>query len=243
MGPAIRQYIAQAIRGMVESLNQTVEQSLSVRSLGWRWQAWTTGRSFGEIVLLNSLIFRVEQVFLIHKESGLLLQHLSADGIATHDPDLISAMLTAIQDFVKDSFGGSAHDTIRSLTVGDRLVWVEAGPLAVVACVIQGHPPAELRDILCNQVDALHRECRDRLMAFSGDTSSLHVCGPYLQPCLRAQYRDVASPRKSLAVRLAIAALPVVALAALGWWTMVRYQQRAIRSQQQVAWQTTYRGH
>ena len=35
------------------------------------------GKSFAEVVLLNTLRYRVEQVFLIHAESGLLLQHVT----------------------------------------------------------------------------------------------------------------------------------------------------------------------
>ena len=65
---------------MLESLNTTLEHSLSWRSLRWRLDARRTGKSFAEIVLLNTLVYRVEQVFLIHRPSGLLLQHLTARG-------------------------------------------------------------------------------------------------------------------------------------------------------------------
>lgn len=78
IGPAIRKAISAAISGLIQSLNQTLEYSLSIRGLRWRWEAIRTGKTFAEVVLLRSLLYRVEQVFLIHRESGLLLQHVSA---------------------------------------------------------------------------------------------------------------------------------------------------------------------
>ena len=51
MGPAIRKAIAHALAGMMESLNQAVEHSVSLRALRWRWTALTTGKPFAEIVL------------------------------------------------------------------------------------------------------------------------------------------------------------------------------------------------
>lgn len=75
MMPAIRQAIANALRSMVQSLNQTIEHSLSLQSLQWRLEALRTGKPFAEIVLLHTLRYRVEQVFLIHSQTGLLLAH------------------------------------------------------------------------------------------------------------------------------------------------------------------------
>ena len=104
MGPAIRKAVAASLVGMVESFNRTLEHSLSWRSLTWRVEAFRTGRSFGEVVLLHTLLFRVEQVFLIDRTSGLLLQHVQAGVAGVQDADMVSGMLTAIRDFVGDSF-------------------------------------------------------------------------------------------------------------------------------------------
>ena len=35
-----------------------------------------TGRSFAEVVMLRSLVYRVEQIFLIHRETSLSLLHV-----------------------------------------------------------------------------------------------------------------------------------------------------------------------
>ena len=59
IGPAIRKAIAHTLATMVESLNRTVEHSFSWRALQWRWTAFRTGKPFAEIVLLNTLEYRV----------------------------------------------------------------------------------------------------------------------------------------------------------------------------------------
>jgi OOP family OmpA-OmpF porin len=75
MGPAIRKSISETMQQMLENLNQLLEESLSPKSLRWRFDAWRTGRSYSELVLLNTLEFSVEQVFLIHRKTSLLIHH------------------------------------------------------------------------------------------------------------------------------------------------------------------------
>ncbi len=127
MGPAIRRAIAAAFSEMVQSLNQSLEYSISIKGLKWRLEALRTGKSFAEVVLSHTLLYRVEQVFLIHRETGLLLQHVEAGVAAVQDVDLVSGMLTAIQDFVHDSFGAERSDALDSMQVGELTVWIERG--------------------------------------------------------------------------------------------------------------------
>ena len=63
--PAVRIAVSSALRGMVDTLNQVLEQSLSLRSWKWRVEAWRTGKTFAEVVLLRTLVYRVEQLLLV----------------------------------------------------------------------------------------------------------------------------------------------------------------------------------
>ena len=114
IGPAIRTSIAASIRDFAEALNQIVEKSVSLRSIQWRVESIITGKPFSEILMARSLLYSVEQMFLIHRKSGLLLLHVAANGSVLKDADMISGMLTAIQDFLSDSFtdGGQELETI-----------------------------------------------------------------------------------------------------------------------------------
>lgn len=222
IGPAIRKAVAASLAAMVESLNRALEQSLSWRAIKWRVTALRTGKSFGEIVLLNTLLYRVEQVFLIDRASGLLLLHVHTGPVDVQDADMVSGMLTAIRDFVRDSFGGSEQDSLDALRVGELSVWIEQGPRAVVAAVIRGNAPHDLRRILQDALDTIHLEHADALDSFDGDTSPFETSRPTLEACLQAQYRTDGTPRsRAFWIVLALAA------GAIGLWAVVSSRAQA----------------
>src|SRR6516225_539822 len=141
MGPAIRKAIAESMNDKLQGLNQALRYAFTLRGLRWRLEALRSGTTFGDVVLKHTLVFRVEHVFLIHRKSGLLLEHIAAEDATARDPHLVSGMLTAIQDFVRDSFDDPSAvegGAIDSLRLGDLLLWCEAGPQAYLAAVIRG---------------------------------------------------------------------------------------------------------
>lgn len=215
MGPAIRKAIASAFREMVQSLNQTLEYSVSLKGLKWRLEALRTGKSFAEVVISHTLLYRVEQVFLIHRETGLLLQHVQAGAAPVQDADLVSGMLTAIQDFVHDSFAPGRNDSaLDSMEVGEFTVWVERGSQAVLAAVIRGTAPNELRRLMQDALDAIHVEQRDALEAFAGDSTPFAASRPHLESCIQMQIEAVSRKRPSPVLLAALGLL----LLALGLW-------------------------
>src|SRR5919109_162002 len=79
IGPMVRRSIAESLRRLMQSLNQALEHTFSWRGLKWRFEALRTGKSFAEVVMLRSLVYRVEQLFLIHRKTSLSLLHVAAD--------------------------------------------------------------------------------------------------------------------------------------------------------------------
>ena len=225
MGPAIRKAIVETVRGMLESTNRAIEASLSVQGLRWRIEAWRSGKSFAEIVLLHSLVYRVEQLLLIHKETGLLLRHVVASDAEAQDPDMVSGMLTAIRDFVRDSFGGKSGDSLDVFQVGELEVLVEDSPRAVLAAVVRGHPPPELRVELERALEAIEARFGTALDAFGGDTAPFEGAKDALESCLRARY-DEKHPRGRGAVRMVWLAAAVIATLLIGWLVWWRADHR-----------------
>jgi OOP family OmpA-OmpF porin len=187
MGPAIRKSIAAALASLVEATNQALEHSLTPRGLWWRLEALRTGVSFGEVVMRKSIAFRVEQVMLIHRESGLLLAHVIQDGVVVADADMVSGMLTAIQSFIHDSFSVDAGDKLQTMRVGDLNVWVEQGAEAYLAAVIRGSAPASLNELLQQNLEGIHAEQGRELADFHGETGPFVACEPRLRACLHTQ--------------------------------------------------------
>jgi OOP family OmpA-OmpF porin len=219
IGPAIRKAVAASLAAMVESLNRSLEHSVSARALQWRLEAFRTGTSFGEIVLLKTLLFRVEQVFLIHRKSGLLLQHVRAGPAHVEDAQLVSAMLTAIRDFVQDSFRTPDQDSLDALKVGDLSIWVEQGPGAILAAVIRGTAPPSLRQVLQHALETVHLQYAEPLDAFTGDAGPFETTRPILEECLTAEFRPGTTRRRRGG--LILITLLLIALAA---WAALTYR-------------------
>ncbi len=230
MAPAIRKSIISIMHGMVQSLNHMLENSFSFQGLKWRLESMHTGKSFAEIVMLHTLAYRVEQVFLIHKADGLLLQHVSFMEEDTQNADLVSSMLTAIQDFVRDSFQVEANDSIEKLSMGNMVVHIEAGSKIVLAAVVRGNAPAEFTETLQQRCELIHKQMAGALEAFDGDASVFNAVRPDMESCLLSQ--TASTPTGSnLKAKLMLSAL---ALALVGWsvwgWYQADREQKLIRA-------------
>ena len=232
LGPAIRKAIAETMAGLVRSINSAVEHSLSVRGLRWRIEAWRTGVPYAEIVIKHALLYRVEQVFLIHAESGLLIAHVTAPGLNVADADLISGMLTAIQDFVRDSFRPAEGGSLSTFTVGEHTVHVESGPRALIAAVIRGQSPETVTQRLQTTLEQIHLEFASQLAEFKGDAAPFEAARPLLEENLETVLSTdrPAQPSRLDSVRWAAPLLLLVFIAAgLLLQSRLRWQ-RAVRA-------------
>ncbi len=224
IGEAVRKSVANALSDLAESINQTLERRLSFESLKWRIEGWRTGRDFGEIVLTRSLGYRVEQVFLIHRETGLLLQHVSRSDEVL-DSDMVSGMLTAIQDFVRDSFGGKGGKGMRSVEMDDGLnLWAQHGPTTILAAVVSGTPPPELHDRLQQTLERVEAECAPLLTPFHGDAAAFTAARPPLESCLLGQQGQKAAKRSRYF--FVVFAVAVVLAIGLGFFLIARSHRR-----------------
>jgi OOP family OmpA-OmpF porin len=236
LGPAIRKAIAETLAGLVASINSTIEHSLSPRGLRWRVEAWRTGVPYAQIVLKHALVYRVEQVFLVHTETGLLLSHAWAPDLAASDPDLISGMLTAIRDFVADSFSPERDaGGLRQFSVGELTVFVEQGPRAMIAAVVRGQAPDTLLARLQDTLETIHLQFSAPLADFDGDAAPLAGVRPLLAECLAtvvATGRERDGRRPAWLPWAIAAGLAILVLGGLAWrshrrWTRAVAQLRS----------------
>jgi outer membrane protein OmpA-like peptidoglycan-associated protein len=190
MGPAIRRSITETLRGMLESFNEALEHSLSWRGFQWRIEALRTGKRFSDVVLMHSLLYRVEQIFLIHRKTGLALNHVVAPSVATQDPSLVAGMLSAIQEFAKDSFEAASGDALDRANIGGLEIWVEQGPEAVLAAVIRGHAPESYRLSMKEVLENIQQNYSAALARFEGESGPFRAIDNQLTPLLEAQLKQ-----------------------------------------------------
>ena len=195
IGPAIRRSIREALKSMMDTVNTVLENSLSPKSIRWRVEALSSGKSFSEVVLAHTLDYRVEQLFLIERHSGLLILQLYADTVEVKDGDVISGMLKAVQDFVRDSFDIKKDAVLESLEIDGLEVLIEPGPKAILAAVIRGIPGQEVKDRMKEIIETIHLQHGPLLESFEEDTTSSEPLIPFLRGGLLTQYKTEKTTR------------------------------------------------
>ena len=142
---------------------------------------------------------KILKIFLIHKETGLLLQHSVSDTAITKDPDVVSSMLSAFQDFLRDSFVTEPYSDLETIKLGELTVLIEHSPSAIVAAVVRGTPPTGIRQQLSETVEHVHKNEHKRIEDYSGDTSEFEHLQDLLVACLTKQMRDTKKVTKTVA--------------------------------------------
>ncbi len=237
IGPAIRESVSEMLSSMIQQMNQTMDNSFSLRSIKWRIQALRTKQSFAEVMLAETMLYQVEQVFFIHRNTSLLINHLSSERAIVKDPDMVSGMLSAVSDFIKDSFKVDKQQSIKSIKFGRLNLLIEAGPHALIVAAVRGIAPVDLQVKLREQLEDLHRLFGMQLEEFDGDVDRFPDTYQQLHSCLLSQNKqDNGTADQKKTPWAAIAMLALLLLIPLGlfvkskiemskWQTIVAHLQ------------------
>ncbi|MDR1922662.1 MAG: OmpA family protein [Candidatus Adiutrix sp.] len=224
IGPAIRRSVSEALFSKLQSFNTTLETSLSLKGLKWRVEALRTRKTFSEIVLLKTLVYQVEEIFLIHAETGTALEHLQIEGLENRDTDMVGSMLTAILSFIRDSFTRAGHDNLETMQFGERTIYFRRSGQMYLACVVLGSPPAALPQELQEALDLIVVECAEDMANFSGDIEGFKKARRYLSDFLIAKYKE--KPRQmSFLSRVVIFMIIAALLGGAGWLYRRHYEE------------------
>lgn len=171
IGQLVVRAVSEAVQDLARKVDAQVRRSFDVKGVLWRLRARLGGASQAEVALRSSLPFIVREVFFIHRETGILLQHTSGDGESGRDSELISSMLTAIRDFTQDAFGRGEGEHLEEIEYGDESILIEVSSHAYLAVVITGIEPPGYRERMRTALVDLEHEYADNLSNFDGDTS------------------------------------------------------------------------
>ncbi len=175
--PIIGQIVVRAVREASRELARSVDHQLrsgfSMRSFGRRLHARASGVSDTEMILRDAMPFAMAEIFLIHRESGLLIQHISHESSVSSDSDLVGGMLTAIRDFSADAFGRGEAGQLDEIQYGERRILIEAAQHAYLAVVVNGIEPAGFRTEMRERVIEIDSAYVQHLRHYTGDPAPL----------------------------------------------------------------------
>jgi hypothetical protein len=120
--------------------------------------------------------YTIEEAFLVDN-AGVLLVHISRGESKAIDAKLVSGMLTAVQEFVKDSFTGNDdfqnenmdEGALGKLEYGDFQIVIERGIHSFLSAVISGYDNKRLRKRMRDVVEDFEAKYSTVLEDWDGD--------------------------------------------------------------------------
>jgi len=110
-------------------------------------------------------------------------------------------------------------------------VWVEQGPLAILAVAIRGTAPLELREVIQETLERIHLQYGQALKNFAGDAAVFADTEPLLEECLQSGYdvenQPASSARTLSPFRIIVGVILMALLVAGFFWLRDRRRWNA----------------
>ncbi len=175
LGGMVARSVKEAVRNLADRIDAQRKQAFNFQRIFSKVRATSRGVSGSAVDFRDALPFSVEELFIIHSDSGLLIHHESCHPEESTDSDIIGSMLTAISDFVQDSFGQGLEGNLDEIEYGGMRILLERFQHVYVAAVVDGIESYDYRHEIRRRVGAFERENRQELVDYAGDTSRLDI--------------------------------------------------------------------
>lgn len=197
MGALVIRSVSESMRELARNIDDRMRGTFNLGTLTQRLRARATGVSEVDIAIRQSLPFKVDELFLVHTETGILLQYLArkvdpltnTESLITEDEDseVISGMLTAFQDFVEDAFGSEDEGSLDEFQYGQKQVHIKPGRHIYIAVVIQGIAPRGFGATISDHVYRIESEYAEDLREFTGNMAVFDDVAVLLKSIMDAQ--------------------------------------------------------
>ena len=172
IGSTILKYMAETM----QEINQKLEKAVSVEGITRKFKAKLQGMSEAELLMKETTPSTVKAVFLIQKDSGLVITAVQQSEQEQLESEMVAGMLTAIRSFVNDCISQSGNIAeIDAIEYGTSTIVLEVAGSCYLAVVMQGETRQwfkyKMRAIFKNLV----QEYGGKIQSFNGDPASIPV--------------------------------------------------------------------
>jgi len=129
----------------------------------------------------------IEDIFLLHR-SGILLKHYTRRLRPNIDSDLLSGMLVAVQEFIKDSFRGEGGQ-LDEVRFGDMRIKILEGKWTIIAALIRGEATEEHRRQMRAALKDLETRYEDLLIDWDGTMDRIPEVDRIMTRLIEGGYR------------------------------------------------------
>ena len=227
--PVIGDTISKYMIEVVKEINHKVENTLSPEGFKRKLRARLKGVSEAELILQESVGCYVQAIFLIDKDSGLIIQQVQKSGEQELDADMVAGMLTAIRNFANDCIvSGSELDTI---DYGNWQIHLEVAGYCYLAVVLRGEPNKNFIARIRRTFGNIVLNYSDAIQKFEGNIDTIptkvkHDLEQLIEP---NESREKASSPKTLLWLLALILAIIVIL-----WGIFSYRSQVAHNIEQT---------
>lgn len=145
MGTMIRKFITLQFQQLKESIDAQIKTTFSNKGILGSLKARVFGGQSSEQILSNADSYSIEEVFVVERNSGLLIGAASRQ--PTVNQDMIAGMLTAIKSFVEDAFMQGAED-LDLIEYDTHKLFIQNFPSYFVVLALNGSISAAEKSVL-----------------------------------------------------------------------------------------------
>ena len=233
-GQLVKAYVSAAIKDLTSRMNRGLQSNafmLRVRSI-------FSGYSIAELALAETQQLDVEELYLIRRGSGELLQRWPANTFRANSDIHMSGVMSAINDFAADAFQSEGGGQLRSFNLDDATVYLRASPVYLLAARCRGTAVPGVDSLLDSEflaaVARQHALESKEPAGSTGQTVHANLLADLktrLESGIAERHEALSSAGMPFSPARAIGALAMLAIAAgIGWFTWMIWQEEATRS-------------
>jgi outer membrane protein OmpA-like peptidoglycan-associated protein len=231
-GQLVKAYVASAMKDLTNRMNRRLQSNafmLRVRSL-------FSGYSIAELALAETQQLEVEELYLVRRGSGELLQRWPGNPIRSNSDIHMSSVMAAINDFATQAFQTDGGQ-LRSFHLDDFTVYLRASPVYLLAAKCRGVAVPGVDSLIDNEfLAAVTRHHEMERAPGSTGTPPLHSAlltelRSRLETKIAGRHEELSRAGLPFSPTRALVALAMLALiGGAGWYGWNMWEQEATRS-------------
>lgn len=172
--PVIGNTISKYMVEVVKDINNKIENTLSPEGFKRKIRAKIQGVSEAELIFREVMEYAVLAVFLIHKDSGLVIRDVQPESSFLLEADMIAGMLTAIRVFVNDSVAipGEVSE-LHEIEYDASKIIIEVAGYCYLAVVVKGEPSKALLQKIRDTLGTIIINYGMLIQEYSGDPATI----------------------------------------------------------------------
>ncbi len=131
----------------------------------------------------------IDEVFLMYND-GRLIKHFTRRLKPDMDEDILSSMLVAVQDFIKDSFSDQ-EGMLDEMNFGRFQVLLGRGEHIILATIVLGDDPSHLKPQVTQAIKDIEEKYEDVLKDWDGDMQSIKGAAKYVMDLIDGKYAEM----------------------------------------------------